>query len=236
MLIAATGDVHSPRFFDEYVKAVDSMIDKPDLFLITGDMVHRGEIDEYEKVYNTLFGKVNCPIVACFGNNEFSELREGIRQGFLHIRFLDDQSAILNVGGRSVGIFGTTGSLESPTPWQRRNIPNIESLYKQRMDLADRSLARMRTDFKILLMHYAPTYKTLDGENPRFFSTMGWNVYENVLIHQKPTLVLHSHSHHGKKQAWVDTVPVFNVSLPIWHQIVMIDTEKLKPGLTKFVD
>jgi hypothetical protein len=36
--------------------------------------------------------------------------------------------------------------------------------------------------------------------------------------------------------AWVDSVPVFNVSLPVNKEIVVIDTEKdLKPGIAKFV-
>jgi hypothetical protein len=34
---------------------------------------------------------------------------------------------------------------------------------------------------------------------------------------------------------WFDTVAVFNVSLPLNRQIVIIDTEKLKPGLAQFV-
>ena len=153
----------------------------------------------------------------------------------MNIHFLDDQSTILKIGSVGVGVVGTTGSLETPTPWQARNIPGIDRIYKQRLDFVERHLQHMKTSLRILLMHYAPTYKTLEGENPRFYSTMGWNVYENVIAQQKPDLVVHSHSHRGKKMAWVDTVPVFNVSLPLNQGVVIIDTEKLKPGLAKFV-
>jgi Icc-related predicted phosphoesterase len=244
LIIAATSDVHSPRRFDVFLKAVDDMEVlevRPHLFLIAGDMVHRGETEEYEKVYNAMFGKVTCPIVACFGNNEFTEKREDLKQRFRNIIFLDDQSINVPVRlpGASrelyVGIVGTTGSLETPTPWQRANVPNIERIYTERITMVERHLNHMRADFKILLMHYAPTYKTLEGENPRFYSSMGWNVYENVIIRQKPNLVLHGHSHRGTKRAWVDSVPVFNVSLPLNGKIVIIDTDKLKPGLEKFV-
>lgn len=244
MIIAATADVHSPRRFSVFLKAIDDlevMEYRPHLFLIAGDMVHRGEMDEYEKVYNAMFGKITCPIVACFGNNEYTEKREELKQRFRSIRFLDDQS--INIGVRVagamrelvVGIVGTTGSLETPTPWQRANVPNIERIYRDRISLVERHLNHMRADFKILLMHYVPTYKTLEGENPRFYSSMGWNVYENVIIRQKPNLVVHGHSHRGTKRAWVDSVPVFNVSLPLNGKIVIIDTDKLKPGLEKFV-
>lgn len=245
MIIAATGDVHSPRHFEMYLRAIDDLESsgtRPDLFLITGDMIHRGEIDEYNKVYNALFGNISCPIIGCFGNNEFTEQREELKQRIRGIRFLDDQSMIvpIKLPGASrdffVGIVGTTGSLETPTPWQRSNVPNIGRIYQERINMVDRHFANMRADFKILLMHYTPTYKTLEGENPRFYTSQGWNVYENILIRRKPDLVLHGHSHRGIKMAWVDSVPVFNACLLVNEKILVIDTDKLKPGLAKFVE
>jgi len=239
MIIAATGDVHSPQYYEEFVRAMDKMqmIEKPQLFLITGDMINRGSIEEYERVYNTMFGKISCPIVSCFGNNEFSELREQIRKNYPDIKFLDDDATMLELADKTtVGIVGTIGSLDTPTPWQRTNIPNIEKIYEQRVDTVSRLLQRMRADIKIILMHYSPTYKTLEGNNPRFFGTLGSQMYENVITKLKPTLVIHGHAHRGIKQAWIDNVPVFNVSLPVNRQIVFIDTEKdLKSGIAKFV-
>ncbi len=235
MIIAAVSDIHTPRYYDEFVVALDQMAIKPHLFLIAGDMVHRGDMSEYEKVYNALFGKVSCPIIACFGNNEYQQIREDVKQKFREIRFLDDQSIVVDIGDMHIGIFGSTGSLETPTPWQKANIPNIERIYQQRMELADKHLYRMAGMFKIMLMHYAPTYRTLEGENPRFFSSMGNQFYENVINTRKPNLVIHGHSHRGTKMAWMDTVPIFNVAFPLNREIVMIDTDKLKPGLAKFV-
>ena len=235
MIIAATSDVNTPRYYGDFVAALDRMSQKPHLFLIAGDMVNRGEISEYQKVYNALFGKVSCPIVACFGNNEYEQARETVKREFRDIRFLDDQSIVISFGSLDVGVFGTTGSLETPTPWQKANIPDIERLFQQRMELADKHLQRMTGMFKILLTHYAPTYKTLEGENPRFFSSMGNQVFENVINNRKPSLVIHGHSHRGLKQAWVDTVPVFNVAFPLNREIVIIDTDKLKTGIAKFV-
>jgi len=236
MIIAATGDVHSPRFYDEFIRALDWMKARPDLMLLTGDMIERGNVGEYEKIYNSLFGKVNCPIVACFGNNEFQPIRDEIRARFKDIKFLDDEATILQIGSKTVGIVGTVGSLDVPTSWQKRNIPNIERIYQDRVGVVERLFQRMRTDVKILLIHYAPTYKTLVGENPNFYANMGSRMFESVLTNQKLTLAVHGHSHRGIKLAWIDTVPVFNVSLFLNREIVLIDTEKdLKPGIAKFV-
>jgi len=236
MIIAAISDVHSPQYFVEFVKAVDRMKARPDLFLIAGDMVSRGELSEYEKVYNVLFGKIKCPIVACFGNNEFQQLRGQLKTRYPDIKFLDDETTVLDIGGKPVGIIGTTGSLETPTPWQKANIPNIEQIYESRITFVERQLQRLRVDFKIVLSHYSPTFKSLEGENPRFYTSQGTQLLEPVLINNKASLALHGHSHRGMKMVWIDSVPVYNVSLPVNKEVVMIDTDKdLKPGIAKFV-
>ena len=64
---------------------------------------------------------------------------------------------------------------------------------------------------------------------------MGNQLFENVINTRKPNLVVHGHSHRGTKQAWIDTVPVFNVAFPLNREIVIIDTEKIKLGIAKFV-
>jgi Icc-related predicted phosphoesterase len=235
MIIAATSDIHLPKNYQEFVMAVDRMRKKPDLFLVAGDVVDRGEANEYDKFYNIIFGRFSCPIFSCFGNGEFHQMQEDLRKNYKDIKFLEDSSATLRVGAKTVGIFGTTGSLDSPTPWQSANIPNIENVYRGRVLEADSALSTMEADFKIFLTHYAPTYKTLEGENPRYFPNMGSSAYESVILARRPNLVIHGHSHRGTKQAWLETVPVFNVSFPLNKDIVIIDTDQLKPGLSRFV-
>ncbi|MBU5537231.1 MAG: metallophosphoesterase [Candidatus Aenigmatarchaeota archaeon] len=237
MIIAATSDVHSPRYYEDFIRAIDSMQVKPDLFLLAGDMIERGHPpEEYERVYNALFGKITCPIVACFGNNEFiPDTRTQIKAKIKDIKFLDGEAIEIKIGYTTIGIVGTIGSLDTPTNWQKANIPNIEKIYQERMATVDRFLHRMMTHLKIVLMHYAPTYKTLVGENPRFYGGLGSQMYENVFLQRKPTLVIHGHSHKGSKFAWIDTIPIFNVSFPVNKEIVVINTEKIRPGLAKFV-
>ncbi len=237
MLIAATSDIHSPRYYEDFVKAIDKLQVSPDLFLLAGDMIERGNPpEEYGRVYNALFGKVSCPIVACFGNNEFiPDIRTQLKLKMKDIKFLDGEAIEIKTGYDTVGIVGTIGGLDTPTNWQRINIPNIEKVYQERMQTVDKFLHRMYAQIKIVLMHYAPTYRTLVGENPRFYGGMGSQMYENVLLQRKPSVVIHGHSHRGSKSAWIDTVPIFNVSFPVNREIVVIDTEKIKPGLAKFV-
>lgn len=235
LIIACTCDIHSPRHFSLFLKSIEKLQIDPDIFLIAGDVIHRGAIEEYPKVYNVLFGKINCPIIACFGNNEFGpESRAIIRKRVPEIKFLDDESLELEIDEITVGIIGTQGSLDRPTYWQRNNVPGIWETYSTRVAIVENLLSEMRVNFKILLTHYAPTYKILEGENPTFIPEMGCTHFERVLKDQKPDLVITGHSHMGKKHIWIDTVPVFKVALPLNKDIVMIDTDKLKPGLEKF--
>jgi len=47
---------------------------------------------------------------------------------------------------------------------------------------------------------------------------------------------VHGHAHNGIPLAFIDSIPVFNVSLPVNKKIVQIDLDNLpKPGLMKFV-
>ncbi|MEM7821477.1 MAG: metallophosphoesterase [Candidatus Aenigmatarchaeota archaeon] len=238
MIIAATGDVHSPKYYNEFLNAIEKLGVNPDLFLMVGDMIDRGIIKEFEKIYNTLFGKINCPIVSCFGNNEYPEIRERIKEEYKDIRFLDDETVTLTISGVNIGIIGTTGSLDTPTPWQKKNVPDIEILFKNRLNFVDENLEKLVSElrFVILLIHYSPTYKTLEGENPMFYSSLGSKAYEEIIIKRKPWLVVHGHSHRGSRHAWIDTIPIFNASFPLNREILIIDTEKdLKPGITKFI-
>ena len=238
MRILATADVHSPIFYKDFLKALEIVNEKIDIVIFAGDMVERDvlekEIEEYKKIQNSFFGKFFAPIVAVFGNTEYEEYREVLKKEINGIRFLDDQSYEIRVGEENVLIYGTTGSLDEPTKWQKSHIPNIEQVYKGRIEKA-RSYLKNYRGFKILISHYAPTYKTLEGENPMFYQNLGSIEMERVILETKPNLVIHGHAHYGTKFAWIDTVPVFNVAFPLNKSLVLIDTEKIKPGLQKFI-
>jgi Icc-related predicted phosphoesterase len=217
---------------------VENLQEKPDLFFLVGDIIRHGQVEEYQKVYNVLFGKITCPIVACFGNEEFGpETRMLIENQNPDIKFLDDESMVLEIQNKSIGIVGSIGGLDRPTFWQRNNIPDVYNIYNKRVETVEKLLGELNTDMKILLIHYTPTYKILEGENPRVYPELGSKAYEKIIIEKKPSLVMTGHSHKGAKEAWLDTIPIFNVAFPLNKEIVLIDTdEDLRPGLEKFLE
>ena len=92
----------------------------------------------------------------------------------------------------------------------------------------------------VLLMHYAPTYLTLEGENAKRFPDMGSRSFEEILESRRPDLVLHGHTHGGKLEAEIlkrqmslidfsstkKKVPVFNFALPLVEGVTIIDVER----------
>lgn len=221
MLVAATGDIHHPMYTEQLLSSLKSLEAKPDLFLLAGDVLRPGDVADYREVVSALTERVTCPIVATFGNTEFQEDRKLIREQNPEVRFLDDEAARLAIGGKELLVVGSTGSLDRPTSWQKRNIPYINEIYRARVETVSK-LLEQDADLKLLLTHYAPTYLTLKGENPSSFPWLGSRRYERVIREKRPNVVVHAHAHNGIPKASLDGIPIFNVSLPLNGRVVLI--------------
>ena len=218
LMVAATGDIHHPTYTD-LLKSTISSVGSPDLFLIAGDVLKPGDPSEYAEVISLIRDHVDCPMIASFGNTEFQEDRQRIRSENPGVKFLDDGAVTLKIQGLKVLVVGSTGSLERPTSWQKRNIPHINDIYRARIETVA-GLLRRKGDLKILLTHYAPTYLTLEGETRSSYPWMGTRRFESVIIELKPSVVVHAHAHRGTPRAMLDGVPVINVSLPLNNGVV----------------
>lgn len=238
-MIAATADIHAPIYTNLFKKAISPYISgekKCNLFLIAGDIIDRGRVEELERIVEEL-EKLECEVVACFGNNEYEELEDEVKRRCPNIRFLNDEKLVLEVENVAVGIVGSRGVLDKPTRWQSENIPGIREKYSRRVKLIERELNSLKTDLKILLIHYPPTYKILKGENPRIYPQMGSAVMEKTLLKTNVDLVVTGHTHRGLKKAVVGRVFIYNVSLPVNESIVEIDLKKhLRRGLDLFLN
>lgn len=241
MLIAATADIHYPTHSDMFWSSLQAT-KQPDLLLLAGDVCEAWHPGQWAAVLRLLGQrKWECPVVAVWGNTEFENDYEKIKQICgKRIIFLNDEMLFLEVGGRRVGIVGSKGSLDQPTTWQLKNVPGVRELYAQRVEriasLLSNMVALKQADIHVLMTHYAPTYRTLKGESESTWVYLGCRKLERVIAEQKPSFVVHAHAHRGLPLAFVDDTPVFNVSLPANRTIVNIDPDKLpKPGLRGFV-
>jgi Icc-related predicted phosphoesterase len=237
MIISAISDLDAlgldfEPFYDILKKAR-----KPDLLLFAGDMYEFQNPEAYGLIIDFIkLLKWECPIVAVFGNREFDEDIDDIKKMSIgRINFLMEESMTLKIKNKSVGIVGSRGSIDIPTWWQYHHISGIKDTYKERIGNIRKLLKNLKSDIKILLTHYSPTYKTLKGENQKLYPYLGSKKLEKVLAEVRPTFAVHGHAHYGIPLAFVEGIPVFNVCFEINKKIVEIYPDNLpKTGLKKF--
>ena len=232
MRVAAVGDVHGGenlRALREDLERLES----PDLFLLAGDLTDHNDADAFVDVVDAVHERVSCPIYGVFGNNEYSQ-SHGEYRSRCRVPLLDDEVASLRVAGRDVRIVGSTGSLDRPTWWQRTNLPGIARLYDERVAKIDALLEG--GGYRILLIHYPPTYATMGGEKEEWRPELGSKKLEAVVLRRRPDLVVHGHIHKGIPFASLATgqrtiddfdprgaIPVYNVAYPVTRRITVVD-------------
>ena len=229
VLAAAVADVHAPRYLGLFREALSALLSdqgEPDLMLLVGDLVEKNAHERLPEVLEALEG-LNCPLVACFGNEEYEEDKEAYLS-YGRIRWLDDESMVLELKGLKIGLVGSRGSLDRPTWWQRTHVPGIWATYRRRVKLIDGLLGQLEADVVVVMTHYAPTYRTLEGEKERIWPEMGCRAYEAVIERRRPHLWLHGHAHKAVRlEAEIGDTLVVNVSLPARRAIYTVDLAAL---------
>ena len=228
MKILAISDVHYPRFAEAFTSAIKNH-ERPDLFLMAGDMVNRGDADGYVEILNIIddqFGD-DMRIVGCFGNEEYSEVRKKIVAIVgTRMEMLDEKSLVLTFEGVKTGIVGTQGSLDKPTNWQKEHIPRIREKFARRANRASTLLKKMvgTVDRRILLMHHSPCTETCEGEDVRSFAWLGSRKFYTVVKTEQPDLVIHGHVHNSiVHEAKVGATLIRNVALPAVGDLTKLD-------------
>jgi len=231
MLISAFGDLDRSSI-EELEKAIKTA-KKPDLLLLAGDIAYMMDSDQTKK-YEQMLSVIDkagwtCPIIAVFGNHDSGGQEEQIIKKFQgRIFFLRDQALSVKVKGKSIGIVGSIGVLDSTTFWESGGVIGLIDQFGGRIEKLNKLLKNLKDDFKILLTHYAPTYKTLVGEPEDLWEVMGSEVLETIIKQRKPNICVHGHAHFGKALAFVNGIPVFNVALQVNNnKIIEIDTNNL---------
>jgi Icc-related predicted phosphoesterase len=232
MRVAAVADIHSPKYTEIFRKAL-ARFGGCDLFLLAGDLVLKSDHTQLPEVASTVRDFYDGPILACFGNEEYERDEEKFRSSH-EITWVDDQILTVDAGGLKVGIIGSRGSLDRPTFWQRTHIKGIREIYRQRVKRIDDLLAGLRTDLKIVMTHYAPTYATLEGERESAWPEMACKGFERVIERRQPDVWFHGHAHQSKKfEVEMGKTLVVNVSLPSRRKITVIELPR-KVGLERF--
>ena len=188
--ILATADIHSPKYFPRFRESVKGL-GRFDAVLVAGDLMEEGKIEGLKILINEL-RKLSDIIIAVPGNEDYDEVMPKARELGV-IKWLDDEVIRLSINDVTLRIIGSRGSLERPTTWQLRHIPNITDTYRRRVEWLRRVINSSR-ELTILLTHYAPTFKTLQGEDPRIWPSLGVRDLEGAIFGNN-VIAIHGHAH-----------------------------------------
>ncbi|MEM4667250.1 MAG: metallophosphoesterase [Thermofilum sp.] len=232
----AFADVHAPRFLPLLSRSLRELeVGGVELVLVAGDVVEKGEWRVCSSVEKLLERRApGVPVVAVFGNEDYEEVREKMREECPGFRWLEDAALPLDLPSGRVVVVGTTGSLDRPTRWQERNVPGVRELYRARLERVEALLKSAGQGVVVLLTHYPPRCRTLEGEDVRFWPEMSSRGMREVVERAQPDAVVHGHLHESRvHRDFIGSTPVFNVSLPAVGGAVVLELRRR--GLSAFL-
>jgi len=225
--IAASADIHSPKYLDLLRESLHRM-EQPDLFMLAGDLVLKNNFNEISKVVSSIREVYEGRIVACLGNEEYDQDRSKYL-GHRAITWLDDSSLTMELKDEKLTVIGSRGSLDRPTYWQRTHVKGIWRLYAERVKAMDSLLAGAKNENVVVVTHYAPTEGTMVGERKSSWPEMGSKKFEDVIRMRQPSLWLHGHIHKGTVSSiYVGKTLVVNASLPARREVVVLELPKIQ--------
>ena len=82
------------------------------------------------------------------------------------------------------------------------------------------ALSRLRTERRVVLLHYSPIAGTVEGEPLEIYPYLGSSRLEEPLSRYPVDVVFHGHAHHGTAEGrTMGNVPVYNVSMALLQRI-----------------
>jgi Icc-related predicted phosphoesterase len=194
-----------------------------DVLILCGDLTDYGLPEEAELLVDDL-KDCTVPIIAVLGNHDYeSGHPEQVIAVLEHakVNVLDGESVeIKGVGFAGVCGFGGGFGRRMLNAWGEPAIKHfVQEAVDQSMRL-ERALARLQTQSKIAVLHYAPVRDTVMGEDPEIFPFMGSTRLEGPLNRFSVTAAFHGHAHGGAHSGKTGTgIPVFNVGIPVLKRI-----------------
>jgi len=229
VLILATSDVHSPENLQLFLSCLNQVKVEPHIAVFAGDMVKRNNIVALRPVINALKEKFpNIRIISIFGNEEFLGYEDLYMSVYREVTWLNNSYLNVKYNGEEFCIIGTRGALDKLTTWQQHKMPLLEKRYRELPGIIEKIARQLRASncSKIILVsHYGVTYKNLIGEDPNAYPYLACSRLEQIIEKRLVDLVIHGHAHKGALEV-IDLhgVPVYNVSLPARHKLVLINT------------
>ena len=163
--------------------------DDADVLVLAGDLTNYGQPDEMEPLLNVLL-RLRIPTIAVLGNHDYESGREqelGSMMIEAGIKVLDGTAYERD----GVGFAGTKGFVggfgrEMLTAFGEREIKQfVQASIDEALKL-ERAMAQLRTDRRMVVLHYSPVVDTVEGEAREIYPFMGTSRLGEVAIRPAP--------------------------------------------------
>ena len=222
--IAAAGDIHCAEEERTRLQSAFAEADgQADVILLAGDLTTYGE-PEQGAVLADVTREIETPIFAVLGNHDWhadrhEELAGALRGG--GIRLLERAAETCTVKGVEIGIAGTKGFVGgfSDSLLPDFGEPLLRRLYAEtsaEVASLERGLkAIQECAIRLVLLHYAPTTTTIEGERETIWAFLGSERLAAPIVEHRPDAVFHGHGHGGTFAGSIGQIPVFNVGAAV---------------------
>lgn len=218
--VAAVADIHCNRSSYDSIRPLFSRIaENADLLLMCGDLVDYG-LPEEAIVLAKEITNLKIPSLAVLGNHEFESGKQDEVKKILSdagTMVLDgDAREVLGIGFAGVKGFAGGFGERALGPWGEDMIKRfVHEAVGEALKL-ESALARLRTEKRIVLLHYSPIRETVIGEPAEIFPYLGSSRLEEPLNRYPVTAVFHGHAHHGALEGRTKNgSPVYNVAMKL---------------------
>jgi Icc-related predicted phosphoesterase len=223
--VAAIGDIHVSRHSQGAFQPLFTHISSnADVLVLCGDFTDYGLPEEARVLARELTAAIKVPVVAVLGNHDYEAGKQNeIREILLDagVTVLDGEAAeIEGIGFAGVKGFAGGFGRGSLGPWGEQVIKRfVQEAVDEAMKL-ETALARLRTEQRVALLHYAPIRGTVEGEPAEIFPYLGSGRLEEPINRYRVTAVFHGHAHRGTAEGRTSTgIPVYNVAMPLLTRI-----------------
>lgn len=218
--IAALGDLHfetggAGTMRDLFVEINQSA----DIVALCGDLTTHGRPEQFRGFVEELAG-VERPIVAVLGNHDYecdaqTENMAILRDRGIHV--LDGDHVVID----GIGFAGAKGfcggfGRGALAPFGERLVKEfVQGSIDEAIKL-ENALRNLRTETRVVLLHFAPIVDTVLGEPEIIYPFLGSSRLLQPLDMVGATVVFHGHAHHGSANGMTPGgIPVFNVAAPL---------------------
>jgi Icc-related predicted phosphoesterase len=220
MRIAATADLHfNGSRHSALLEQLSRVRETADVLVVAGDLTNFGRPEEMEPLLNVVV-RSRIPTIVVLGNHDYESGKQNDLMRMMagaSIKVLDGTAYERD----GIGFAGTKGF---PGGFGRGVLtafgePEVKQFVQAAIGEAlklERAMAQLRTQKRVVVLHYSPIAATVQGESPEIFPYLGTSRLAEVVDRHGADLVLHGHAHHGRLEGrTTGGIVVHNVAITL---------------------